>query len=110
MFGFESWCLGSNPGVWARILVRSIFCSFFMCVPVCLCACVCVTRFGGSNPGEVNFFSLHHLFFLPGSAIVLKNVVCVVVLTFIRGMLFLACMAVIHLYRPLLRNRRAFSQ
>ena len=53
---------------------------------------VCLTRFWGSNPGEVNFSPF--ILFLAGSAILSKDVVCVVVLTFIRGMFFLACMAV----------------
>ena len=58
---------------------------------------MCVTRYWGSNPGEVNFFPfILFLFFLARSAILSKDVVvCVVVLTFIRGMFFfLACMAV----------------
>ena len=41
------------------------------------------------------FFPRSFCFFLAGSAILLKDVVCVVVLTFIRGIFFfLACMAV----------------
>ena len=38
---------GSKLVFWVRILVRSIFCSFFS---------VYETRFWGSNPGEVNFY------------------------------------------------------
>ena len=41
------------------------------------------------NPAcEVDFFSSSFCFFLAGSAILSKNVVCVVVLTFIRGIFF----------------------
>ena len=66
-FGFESWCLGLNPGevdVFVPFIFQSMW-SVRMCVCVCVCVFVrvCVTRFWGSNPGEVNFFHLI-LFFL----------------------------------------------
>ena len=39
--------------------------------------CVCEARFLGSNPGEVDFFLLGFFFFIPGSATLSDDVVCV---------------------------------
>ena len=41
------------------------------------CVRACETRFLGSNPGEVDLFLVRFFFFLPGSAILSEDVVCV---------------------------------
>ena len=60
----------------------------WLCAWLCavMCGCVCVAHFSCSNPSEVDFFfRAVFFFFLPGSAILSKDVVCVVLLTYIRS-------------------------
>ena len=73
-----------------RVRVRVRVC---VCVCVCLCVCcVCVCALClGSNPCEVDCFVINLGFevnffpYLAGSAVLSKDVVFVVVFTFIRG-------------------------